>query len=66
MQQFYQFLERNFIWFFLFCFAWVLVAFAWRYYRHKQRGIVFPDVASQRVQFHEQAASGCSHKTGMV
>ena len=66
MQQFHQFLEfldRHFIWLFLFSFAWVVIAFTWRYYRHKRSGIVFPDVGSEQVRFHEGAASGWSHKT---
>jgi hypothetical protein len=63
MQDLHDFLQRNFIWMFLFCFVWVVVGFGWRYYRHKKTGVVFPHVSPEHIRFEERAASGCSHKT---
>jgi hypothetical protein len=62
-QQIEAFLNRNFAWIFLFAFGWMVVGFAWRYYRHKRRGIVFPEIGPERVRFHERGASGHSKKT---
>jgi len=36
-----EFLQHNFIWLVLFCLVWVVVVFAWHYFRHKRTGIVF-------------------------
>ena len=63
MQPLQDFLQHNFIWFFLFCLVWVIVGFGYRYCRHKQTGVVFPDVPSASIHFDERAASGCSYKT---
>lgn len=56
-------LERILACFFLFCFAWVLVGFTWRYFRHKRHGIAFPRLNTVRVLFHEGMASGNSDKS---
>jgi len=63
MQKLQEFLQHNFIWLSLFCFVWVVGGFAWRYFRHKRTGIVFPHVPPERIRFEERASSGCSHKT---
>lgn len=63
MQNLHDFLQRNFIWMFLFCLVWVVIGFGWRYYRHKKTGVVFPHVSPEHIRFEERAASGCSHKT---
>jgi len=62
-QQIEAFLQRNFVWFFLLPFAWMLITFGWRYYRYKRRGDVFPEVAPGQFRFHERRASGHSKKT---
>jgi hypothetical protein len=63
MQPLQDFLKHNFNWLFLICFAWVIVSFGYRYYRHKKTGVVFPDVPSASICFDERGVSGCSYKT---
>jgi hypothetical protein len=63
MQPLQAFLQQNITWIFLFCFAWVIIGFGYRYYRHKQTGVVFPDVPAASIHFDERTASGCSYQT---
>ena len=63
MQQLIDFLARNFIWLFLFTFSWIGVGIAWKFYRHKKRGLVVPPIMPGDVKFHESSASGFSHKS---
>src|SRR5216110_2936928 len=63
MQPLHDFLQRNFIWLFFFCFVWVFISFGWRFYRHKRTAVVFPHVPPERIRFEERTASGCSHKS---
>lgn len=63
MQLLQDFLQHSFVWLFPVCFAWVVVIFVIRYYRHKRTGIVFPSIPPERIRFEEKKASGRSYKT---
>ncbi len=47
--------------FFLVALLWTFGALAWRLYRRRKTGLVFPP-SSVRYVFHENMASGNSHK----
>jgi hypothetical protein len=70
MQPIQEFLQHNLVGLlllaFMFAFAWVIVSFGWRYYRHKKTGLVFPQATPESVKFEEWAASGCSNKTAFT
>ena len=62
MEQFDTFVRQHFAVLFLFGLAWLTVNLAWRFYRHRQRGVSFPPLSSGQARFHEGAASGNSDK----
>lgn len=62
MEQFDTFFRQHFFTLFFFALVWVIGNSAWRFYRHRQRGISFPPLKSVHVRFHEGAASGNSDK----
>ncbi len=55
--------QKYIIWLNLGAMLLVLWIFAMRWRHHKRHGIVFPQVSSDRIRFHEVRASGSSHKT---
>ena len=42
---------------------WLIASFAWKFYRHRKRGVVFPTLDSTQIRFNEGMASGNSDRS---
>ena len=63
MSEVHGFIQQHFALCFGLSFLWVCAWFSYFLYRHRRHGIRFPALDTVRPLFHEDASSGCSHRS---